>query len=209
MPDPVWRVDLRSASGAATASEARKPVLAVRRRVHVRALLHRAHPHRLGFAVVGPAVNEWVSAVVFLGVSGDPGDDEPPRAVTARRDGRGTRGRQPRRSSLPLIVWVDVGKPSDEVGDALAEIVLDDVWKVYPDGTVAVRAPRPRHRRQGVRRPRRTVGLRQDDRAADDRRARVDHRRARCASVTASSTTCRRRSATSRWCSRTTRCIRT
>jgi multiple sugar transport system ATP-binding protein len=30
--------------------------------------------------------------------------------------------------------------PSDEVGDVLAEIVLDDVWKVYPDGTVAVQS---------------------------------------------------------------------
>ena len=33
-----------------------------------------------------------------------------------------------------------MGAPSDEVGDVLAEIVLDDVWKVYPDGTVAVQS---------------------------------------------------------------------
>ena len=51
VPDPVRRADLhRQAMGIASA--ARQPVLALRRRVHVRALLHRAHPNRLRVAVV-------------------------------------------------------------------------------------------------------------------------------------------------------------
>ena len=37
------------------AAEARQPVLALRRRLHVRALLHRAHPHRLRVAAVRTA----------------------------------------------------------------------------------------------------------------------------------------------------------
>ena len=69
--------------------------------------------------------------------------------------------------------------------------------------------PRPRGRERRVRRLRRAVGLRQDDRAADDRRPRVDHLRERCGSTARSSTTCRRRTATSRWSSRTTRSTRT
>ncbi len=32
------------------------------------------------------------------------------------------------------------GRRSSSVGDVLAEIILDDVWKVYPDGTVAVQS---------------------------------------------------------------------
>ena len=69
--------------------------------------------------------------------------------------------------------------------EPMAEIVLDDVWKVYPDGTEAVRGLDLDDRRQGVHRPRRAVGLRQDDGAAHGRRARGDleghdqHRRPR------------------------------
>ena len=71
------------------------------------------------------------------------------------------------------------------------------------------RGPQPRDRRRRVRRLRRPVGLRQDDRAADGRGARGHHRAASSGSATTSSTTSRRSSATSRWSSRTTRSIRT
>ena len=67
----------------------------------------------------------------------------------------------------------------------------------------------PRDRRRRVHGARRAVGLRQDDRAADGRRARGDLARACCGSATASSTTCRRATATSRWSSRATRSTRT
>ena len=64
-------------------------------------------------------------------------------------------------------------------------------------------------RRRRVHGARRAVGLRQDDGAAHARRARGDLARARARSASASSTTCRRATATSRWCSRATRSIRT
>ena len=69
--------------------------------------------------------------------------------------------------------------------------------------------PRPlaRDRRRRVRRARRAVGVREDDGAADGCGPRGHHRRQGRRSAAASSTTCRRRSATSRWCSRTTRSI--
>ena len=62
-----------------------------------------------------------------------------------------------------------------------------------------------RRRADGARRP---VGLGQDDRAADAGRARGGRRRAGRDRRSAWSTTCRRASATWRWCSRTTRCTR-
>ena len=69
------------------------------------------------------------------------------------------------------------------------------------------RQPDDRERRvHGARRP---VRLRQVDAAADDRRARGDHRRPRSRSATATSRTSRRATATSRWSSRTTRSTRT
>ena len=68
---------------------------------------------------------------------------------------------------------------------------------------------RPAHRGRRVHGPRRPVGLRQDDRAAHARRPRGGRRRRRSSSATATSPTCRRRSATSRWSSRTTRSTRT
>ena len=70
----------------------------------------------------------------------------------------------------------------------MAEIVLDDVWKVYPDGTEAVRALDLDDRRRGVHRPRRAVRVRQDHRAAHGRRARGDLTRRDRRSATASST---------------------
>ena len=69
--------------------------------------------------------------------------------------------------------------------------------------------PQPRHRRQRVPRARRSV------RAAGSRRRcgwSPGWRRSRaasCGSATGSSTTSSRRTGTSRWCSRTTRCTRT
>ena len=61
----------------------------------------------------------------------------------------------------------------------MAEITLESLTKVYPDGTQRRHRPRPRGGERRVRRLRRPVGLRQDDGAADDRRARDDHLRAR------------------------------
>ena len=91
----------------------------------------------------------------------------------------------------------------------MAEIVLDDVWKVYPDGTEAVRSldldiadkefmvlvgPSGCGKTTALRM---VAGLEVISRGDDlDRRARRER-------------SCRRRNATSRWCSRTTRCTRT
>ena len=62
---------------------------------------------------------------------------------------------------------------------------------------------------RGVPRPRRPVGLRQDDGAADGRRARGDHRRDDQDRRSGRQHSSRRRIATSRWSSRTTRSTRT
>ena len=59
----------------------------------------------------------------------------------------------------------------------MAEITFESVWKRYPDGFEAVKDDGPRDRRRGVHDPRRPVGLREVDGAADDRRARGHHRR--------------------------------
>ena len=59
----------------------------------------------------------------------------------------------------------------------MAEIVLDDVTKRYPDGFEAVKDLNLDDRRRRVHDPRRPVGLREVDRAAHDRRARGHHRR--------------------------------
>ena len=64
-------------------------------------------------------------------------------------------------------------------------------------------------RGRGVPRAPRPVGLRQDDRAADDRGPRGRDRGRRSRSATTSSTTSRPRTATSPWSSRATRCTRT
>ena len=60
---------------------------------------------------------------------------------------------------------------------AMAEIALEKLTKVYPDGTHAVRELDLADRGRRADRPRRAVGLRQDDGAADGRRARGHHRR--------------------------------
>ena len=59
----------------------------------------------------------------------------------------------------------------------MAEIVLDGVTKRYPDGFEAVKNIDLDDRRRRVHDPRRPVGLREVDRAADDRRARGHLRR--------------------------------
>ena len=53
----------------------------------------------------------------------------------------------------------------------MAQVVLDDVTKVFPDGTEAVSGARPLDRRRRVHGLRRPVGLRQDHRAAHGRRS--------------------------------------
>ena len=57
-------------------------------------------------------------------------------------------------------------------GGFLATLSLEQVTKVFANGVEAVQRARPVRRRGRVRRPRRPVGLRQDDRAADGRRPR-------------------------------------
>ena len=67
----------------------------------------------------------------------------------------------------------------------------------------------PRDRRRGVRRLRRSVRVRQDDRATDGRRARGGHRRRTSGSASDVVNALDPGSATSRWSSRTTRSTRT
>ena len=57
----------------------------------------------------------------------------------------------------------------------MAEITFDNVSKTYGDGFRAVSDLEPRRAGRRVRRLRRPVGLRQDDRAAHDRGSRGDH----------------------------------
>ena len=57
-------------------------------------------------------------------------------------------------------------------GALMAAIELEAVTKRFPDGTVAVERAEPRRRGRRVHDPRRALGLRQDDGAADGRRAR-------------------------------------
>ena len=57
----------------------------------------------------------------------------------------------------------------------MAEITLESLSKIYPDGTQAVTDLQLEVGERRVRRVRRAVGLREDDRAADDRRPRVGH----------------------------------
>ena len=80
---------------------------------------------------------------------------------------------------------------------------------VYPGGVKAVERAQPGDPRRRVHGVRGAVRLRQDDRAAVDRRAGARHRAARSPSATGWSTTWRRRTATSPWSSRTTRSTHT
>ena len=91
----------------------------------------------------------------------------------------------------------------------MAKVTFERVSKIYPDGTRAVNDLSLDIDGRRVHGARRAVGLRQDDGAADGRRARGDLARACCASASASSTTSRRATATSRWSSRATRSTRT
>ena len=59
----------------------------------------------------------------------------------------------------------------------MAEIVLDDVSKVYAGGAPARLGPEPRDQGRRVHRPRRPLGMRQDHRPPDGRGPRVHHRR--------------------------------
>jgi len=91
----------------------------------------------------------------------------------------------------------------------VADIVLKDVSKRYADGFEAVK-----HLNLDIADGEfmilvRPVRLREVDGAADDRRARGHHRRRAHHQAATSSTTRLRATATSRWCSRTTRSTRT
>ena len=84
-----------------------------------------------------------------------------------------------------------------------------NVTQGVPRRDVRARRPVAGDRRRRVPDPGRPVRLREDHRAAADRRPGEADRRARSRSATATSTTSRRGTGTSRWCSRTTRCTRT
>ena len=81
-----------------------------------------------------------------------------------------------------------VWRIGDEGAVTVAEVAFNDVDKVYDNGVQAVDELSLEIARRRVPRARRPVRLRQDDRAADGRRARGDLRRRRSRSATASST---------------------
>ena len=94
--------------------------------------------------------------------------------------------------------------------EPMADVRFEQATRVYAGHDApAVRRARPAHRGRRVHGARRPVGLRQDDGAADARRPRGGRRRRRLHRRPRRHRTCRRRSATSRWCSRTTRSTRT
>ncbi len=75
---------------------------------------------------------------------------------------------------------------TDEGGLDVAEVQLKEVDKIYEGGVHAVQDLSHRHRGRRVPRPRRALGLRQDDGAADGRRARVRSPTGRSRSATGS-----------------------
>ena len=91
----------------------------------------------------------------------------------------------------------------------MAEISVRGLSKVYPNGVVAVRDVHLEVADGEFLVLVGPSGLRQVDLAADDRRARGGDRRTSCRSTVATSPTPSPASATSPWCSRATRCIRT
>ena len=91
----------------------------------------------------------------------------------------------------------------------MAQVAFERVSKIYPDGTRAVNDINLEIHDGEFMVLVGPSGLRQDDGAADGRRARGDLRGRAARSATGSSTTSRRATATSRWCSRATRSIRT
>ncbi len=88
------------------------------------------------------------------------------------------------------------------------QLRLDGVTRRFGDRERAAR-PRPDHRARRVHRPARPVRLRQVDRAELPGRPAAADRGQHLARRHAGSTRCRRSSAGSAWCSRTTRCSRT
>ena len=93
---------------------------------------------------------------------------------------------------------------------AMADVRFEHATRIYPGSDVAGgRRARPPDRRRRVDGARRPVGLGQVDGAAHARRARGGRRRRRSGSAAATSPTRGRRTATSRWSSRTTRSTRT
>ena len=91
----------------------------------------------------------------------------------------------------------------------MAGVTFDGVSKIYPDGTRAVNEIDLEIERRRVHGARRPVGLRQDDRAADGRRARGDLRGRAPDRRARRQPRARRATATSRWSSRATRSTRT
>ena len=145
-----------------------------------------------------------------------------------RPAGRAAPGGRRRRSSAPALLALDElgsrrrgagarcarelarSDGSDARGRLMAEVRFERATAHLPGRRRArARRARPGDRRRRADGARRPVGLRQDDGAADARRARGGRRRARSTSTAATSPTTRRRTATWRWCSRTTRSTRT
>ena len=121
------------------------------------------------------------------------------------------RGRYARRSDRPRPRDRARRGPRRPAADGLtmAAIEFEQRDEALPGRHRRGRRHQPRRRRRRVHDPRRPVGLREDDGAADGRRARGDHVRGDPSSAAGSSTSSSRRSATSRWSSRTTRSTRT
>ena len=176
----------------------------------------QAKAYDKGYFYPGPAVKD-VTAVDGAGrePEGDPATSaarsttqliaEQPDGGAAGREGAGRRvrpvGPRGRRRKVKQVSW--------RVDGRLRQLRLEGV-------TRALRRPRPRStdldltiERRRVHRPARPVRLRQVDRAELPGRAAAADRRAASGRTTGASTRCRRSSAASAWCSRTTRSSRT
>ena len=91
----------------------------------------------------------------------------------------------------------------------VAGVTFQGVCEDLPGRNARGQRPQPGDPGRRVPRPRRPLGLRQDDGAPDGRGARGHLRGRSSGSATGSSTTSRRATATSRWSSRATRSTRT
>ena len=120
--------------------------------------------------------------------------------------------RRGRRASVWVHFWFTDGSRTQRDGSPtlgpVAQVRLDDITKTFGRRTAVLRRV-ARHRRPRVHDPARPVRLRQEHAAADGRRAGGPDDRRRVHRRRAGQRRAARRSATWRWCSRATRCIRT